>query len=200
MRVTPRSYAQSLKQNLDYPLDYPEGTRQKMASNINGIAVVSVGGGVILLWSAIQNKSILQTTQDLVSGKKPQPGPMGSPGGGGGGSGTGGATGPSAPSDPTGNAAIGKEMAAAMGWTGGEWDALYNLWTRESGWNNLAENGSSGAYGIPQSLPATKMPFAAQKAGGSHPRPQIAWGLAYIKGRYGKPSVALGHENQFGWY
>ena len=55
---------------------------------------------------------------------------------------------------------LGRVMAAAHGWTGAQFNALNELWTRESGWNPLAKNASSGAYGIPQSLPASKMASA----------------------------------------
>jgi hypothetical protein len=55
------------------------------------------------------------------------------------------------------NIALGQAMAAAFGWTGGQWTALKNLWTRESGWSTTARNPASGAYGIPQALPASQM-------------------------------------------
>jgi hypothetical protein len=67
--------------------------------------------------------------------------------------------------------------------------ALKNLWMGESGWNYKATNASSGAYGIPQALPASKM----SSAGGdwrTNPATQIKWGLSYIKSRYGSPSTA----------
>ena len=66
--------------------------------------------------------------------------------------------------------------AAQRGWTGNDWDCLVKLWTRESSWLWYAENASSGAYGIPQSLPADKM-----AAFGANYRDdaavQIDWGL-----------------------
>ena len=79
---------------------------------------------------------------------------------------------------------------------------LVPLWNQESGWNQFAEN-ASGAYGIPQALPFTKMPQAAWPAsagGSSDPSAQINWGLGYIKGTYGTPCNAWGHEQSFGWY
>jgi len=109
-------------------------------------------------------------------------------GGGGGGGGGGDAV------------SLGKAMAAQMGWTGANWNALYKLWTRESGWNPTARNPTSGAYGIPQALPPTKLPFAGQAAGGSHADAQIRWGLNYIAGRYGNPLNAWAHELAVGWY
>lgn len=79
--------------------------------------------------------------------------------------------------------------AAQRGWTGNDWDCLVKLWTRESSWLWYAENASSGAYGIPQSLPADKM-----AAFGANYRDdaavQIDWGLWYIAQRYGSPSKA----------
>jgi hypothetical protein len=90
--------------------------------------------------------------------------------------------------------AIGKAMAANMGWTGAQWSALEELWNGESNWNPKAKNPSSGAYGIPQALPHTKMPKKAwpESAGGqSDAQTQIQWGLNYIKGRYGNPVMAL---------
>lgn len=102
------------------------------------------------------------------------------------------------------NQAIGKLQAAAYGWsTGVQWDDLVRLWTQESGWNNTAENGSSGAYGIPQALPYSKMPKAAwppRYGGRADPTSQIQWGLSYIKGRYGSPSAAWAHEISYNWY
>lgn len=41
--------------------------------------------------------------------------------------------------------------------TGKNWEDLVKLWNRESSWLWYAENKSSGAYGIPQSLPGSKM-------------------------------------------
>lgn len=79
---------------------------------------------------------------------------------------------------------------------------LVPLWNQESGWNQFAEN-ASGAYGIPQALPYSKMPQAAWPAsagGSSDPSAQISWGLGYIKGTYGTPCNAWGHEQSFGWY
>ena len=98
--------------------------------------------------------------------------------------------------DPVG---LGRQLAAARGWTGAQWAALYELWRRESGWRPLAHNPYSGAHGIPQALPGSKMAaFGADWY--SNPRTQILWGLAYVRARYGCPSAALGHLNAYGWY
>lgn len=84
------------------------------------------------------------------------------------------------------NKQLGKAMAAAYGWSGPQWTALQSLWMGESGWNHLAKNPSSGAYGIPQSLPASKMASAGSDWQ-SNPATQIKWGLSYIKSVYGSP-------------
>ena len=84
---------------------------------------------------------------------------------------------------------IGRQMAAERGWTGSEWDALYELWRRESTWDPNAVNPSSGAYGIPQALPAYKMSTAGSDWL-TNPATQIRWGMGYISGRYGDPCTA----------
>lgn len=73
------------------------------------------------------------------------------------------------------------------------------LWNRESGWNKYATNPYSGAYGIPQALPASKMATAGRNWKNSS-RIQIRWGLRYIRGVYGGPCAAWRHEVGYGWY
>lgn len=112
------------------------------------------------------------------------------------------ATNPASSSVPTTGGtpqAYAQSKLSSYGWGQDQWSYLNMLWTRESGWNPSAKNGSSGAYGIPQALPASKM----QSAGSDYltnPDTQINWGLNYIKGRYGNPQNAWTHELQSGWY
>lgn len=80
-----------------------------------------------------------------------------------------------------------------------QWSALNQLWTRESGWRANATNPSSGAYGIPQALPASKMASAGSDWR-TNPSTQIKWGLQYIKDVYGSPAAAWAHELSQGWY
>ncbi|NUQ99554.1 MAG: phage tail tape measure protein [Streptomyces sp.] len=87
------------------------------------------------------------------------------------------------------NQKIGQVLAAARGWSGPQWAALKNLWTGESGWSATALNKSSGAFGIPQALPASKMASAGSDWK-TNPSTQIKWGLSYIAGRYGNPMNA----------
>jgi len=89
--------------------------------------------------------------------------------------------------------------AAQRGWTSYDWTCLDKLWTRESRWLWYAENAKTGAYGIPQSLPASKMAeFGANYRDDG--AVQIDWGLAYIAQRYGSPSKAWERSEQIGWY
>ena len=169
---------------------------------VNGLAVAATGAGVLLVWSGVKGASVTGSLRSLLSGHQPSGAPTAAATAAT--AGAGGSGGPAAPANVSGNTALARLLAATYGWgTGSEWNALYNLWTRESGFNNRAQNPSSGAYGIPQALPYTKMPRAAwpPSAGGSaSASAQINWGLAYIRERYGRPTAAWAHENSAGWY
>jgi hypothetical protein len=101
--------------------------------------------------------------------------------------------------DPGSNKALGKKMAAARGWENEQWGCLERLWDKESHWNERAMNRSSGAYGIPQSLPGSKMASAGSDWQ-VNPATQIKWGLGYIAARYKTPCGAWGHSVSVGWY
>ena len=101
--------------------------------------------------------------------------------------------------DPGSAQAIAYEMVTARGWGDGEFSCLVALWNKESGWRVNAYNASSGAYGIPQSLPGSKMASAGADWE-TNPATQISWGLGYIGGRYGTPCGAWGHSQSVGWY
>jgi hypothetical protein len=88
------------------------------------------------------------------------------------------------------NRALGRKMMLGY-WNGSQWPSLDRLWTKESGWSATAQNKSSGAAGIPQDI-------TGNFHGGA--RGQIAWGLNYIKSRYGNPAKAWAHEQAFNWY
>jgi hypothetical protein len=90
-------------------------------------------------------------------------------------------------------------LVESRGWASAEFDCLVALWSRESGWNSQAENPRSGAYGIPQALPASKMASAGADWA-TNPETQILWGLGYIDARYGTPCEAWGHSERKGWY
>ncbi|MEN2741141.1 hypothetical protein ABCS02_25435 [Microbacterium sp. X-17] len=90
-------------------------------------------------------------------------------------------------------------MASQYGWGDDQFACLVSLWNRESGWNYQAYNSGSGAGGIPQALPASKMASAGADWA-TNPATQIAWGLGYIAGSYGTPCAAWGHSQSTGWY
>ncbi len=98
--------------------------------------------------------------------------------------------------DPRG---LGQSMAADRGWSGAQWSCLESLWQRESNWDPTARNPSSGAFGIPQSLPGSKMATAGSDWE-TNPATQIAWGLGYIGDRYGTPCSAWAHSEANNWY
>lgn len=101
--------------------------------------------------------------------------------------------------DPGSAQALGKEMAAARGWGDDQFACLLALWNKESRWRVNAENPSSGAYGIPQALPGSKMATVGADWQ-TNPATQITWGLNYIGARYGTPCGAWAHSQAKGWY
>lgn len=172
---------------------------------VSPVALGAGAAGVLLVWSALNDRPLAYAAQQVIQGKSPQ------------GSGTAAsvqtaitgaalATTPSsvASGSTSANQAIARMLAAPYGWSSGpEWDALVSLWDRESGWSNTIWNGgshadtlppgSSGAYGIPQALPYSKMPESAWPpgyGGNASASAQISWGLAYIKDSYGDPIAA----------
>ena len=100
--------------------------------------------------------------------------------------------------DPGSAQAIGHDMVIARGWGEDQFACLVALFNRESGWNVYAAN-PSGAYGIPQALPGSKMATAGADWA-TNPATQISWGLGYIAARYGTPCGAWGHSQSAGWY
>jgi resuscitation-promoting factor RpfB len=123
---------------------------------------------------------------------------------GSGGSGSSGGSGGSVPSAPVpspGTAkAIAKQLLAARGWGGDQYSCLVILWNHESGWRVHADNSGSGAYGIPQALPGSKMASAGPDWRDSA-QTQITWGLRYIAARYSTPCGAWATwQAHGGWY
>jgi len=104
------------------------------------------------------------------------------------------------PADPTSAEQIGKAELVDFGFSEStQWPCRDDLWEREGGWNGYAENPSSGAYGIPQSLPGDKMASVASDWQ-TDPTTQIKWGLGYIKSIYGTPCAAWQNELNVGSY
>ncbi|MBN9176240.1 MAG: lytic transglycosylase domain-containing protein [Microbacterium sp.] len=130
---------------------------------------------------------------------KPTPTPTPSASGGATESGSSGWTPPFVSPDPGTAQAIAYAMVQERGWGDGEFACLVALWNKESGWRVNAYNAGSGAYGIPQSLPGSKMASAGSDWE-TNPATQIAWGLGYIGGRYSSPCGAWDHSQSTGWY
>ncbi len=160
---------------------------------MDGPGIAAIGVGVVFLYGGIKGYSPVKAFQNLITGRNPNEGqsntslvasdpniPNSGIGVSGGGS-------------PSQNRALGQKMAAARGWTGAQWTALDKLWgTYESGWRTDAAN-ASGAYGIPQALPGSKMASAGADWK-TNPATQIKWGLDYIASSYGDPVNALAFE------
>jgi hypothetical protein len=101
---------------------------------------------------------------------------------------------------PSGSAqAIAQSMLKSFGWLSSQFSCLEPLWAHESSWSVSASNPSTGAYGIPQAAPGSKMASAGSDWQ-TNASTQIKWGLGYIKGTYGSPCAAWSHEQADGWY
>jgi hypothetical protein len=104
------------------------------------------------------------------------------------------------PATPSGSPQqIAQRMLGSYGWSASQFSCLQPLWNAESGWNVSASNTTSGAYGIPQALPGSKMASAGADWQTSAAT-QIRWGLGYIRSVYGSPCGAWSHEQAYGWY
>jgi hypothetical protein len=103
------------------------------------------------------------------------------------------------PPDPGTAQAIAYNMMSSFGFNPKtQFGCLDDIWSRESGWRYNAEN-ASGAYGIPQALPGSKMASAGPDWQ-TNPATQIRWGLGYIKSTYGSPCNAWAFWQAHGWY
>lgn len=90
-------------------------------------------------------------------------------------------------------------MLPSHGWGANQYSCLVILWNHESGWRVHAAN-PSGAYGIPQALPGSKMSSAGADWQNSA-ETQIKWGLHYIEARYNNPCNAWSTwQANGGWY
>lgn len=181
---------------------------------VNGMALAEAAAGGVLLFAGYKGIRVGSAFQAILSGKQPAADASLAIG-------TGTVTGTAAAGSgavPSGSAgaaqAYAKSRMAAYGWTdAANWDALVKLWDRESNWDNRIWNGgshaatlpagSSGAYGIAQALPYSKMPKAAWPpgyGGQADAQAQVDWGLQYIRDTYHSPVLAWAHEQSAGWY
>jgi len=90
-------------------------------------------------------------------------------------------------------------MEDEYGWGDKQYACLDDLWIKESNWNYRASNKRTGAHGIPQALPATKMEVVGTDWR-TNPVTQISWGLRYIDIRYETPCKAWAKFKRSNWY
>ncbi len=172
-----------------------------MPGRINGFSLGYTAVGGVVLWSGIKGWSISSTFKNLLSGTTPassteqidttsveldadttSSGNEAEP------SGTSGS-----------NEQVLKQVAAAFGWTGSEWTALYNVEEREAGFSLTATNATSGAYGMAQFIDGPSE-YATYGGNSTTALGQATAMCNYIKQRYGTPSAAWAHEQSSGWY
>lgn len=159
----------------------PPGLTGSLASLAEAMKATSTLGGIMTLQ---QQAAALTPVLPIGPGRGQQRGGLGQR--------------PETNGTPEQNIALARFLAEKkFGWTGDEWKALLEIGGRESGWEETARNESSGAFGIAQALPATKMNAKAQAGDVAA---QVRWMLNYIKQRYGTPSAALAFHDAHGWY
>lgn len=103
-----------------------------------------------------------------------------------------------APAAPAANSSAAKSIAKSMV-PAAQWNSFNSIISHESGWNHTATNASSGAYGLAQALPGSKM-AAAGSDWKSNPETQIKWALNYMNSRYGSPNAAWSFWQTHHWY
>lgn len=175
-----------------------------MPGHLNGFSLAYTAVGGVVLWSGITGETLPATFRGLLQGQKPTADqqqisttaavtPAGS-------STTAGGSDLAAPAGITGsNESIMKQVAAQHGWTGSEWTALYNVEMAEAGFSLTATNPSSGAYGEAQFIGGPSE--YAQYGGNSGTALGQAVAMCnYIAQRYGTPSAAWAHEQEYHWY
>lgn len=188
-------------------------------SEVNGLALGTVLAGIVFTYGGFTGKSPSAAFLSIVRGTSPATVPNSSPltTGPTPGTATSGEGPAGAPVGSTAahNQAIAHLLLPSYGWgDAANRNALDELWTKESGWNNTADTRQTGAggdhpgssefaYGIAQARPASKYPKKGQPpdmGGQADPETQIRWGLDYIRGRYGSPVAAWAHETANNWY
>ena len=152
------------------------------------VGYAALGTGALILFAGVKGYSVLKAIQNIITGKPANEGQnvsLISAGDSGSNAGTNESIGPGA-----GKAKKwAKAHLADYGWGPEQFAPLVKLWNGESGWNYKANNPKSGAFGIPQALPGSKMASAGADWQ-TNPVTQMKWGLEYIKNRYGSPQDA----------
>lgn len=95
------------------------------------------------------------------------------------------------------NIELGRQVALDNGIYGNEWECAYKLIQKESGWSETATNKMSGAYGLPQALPASKLDTYGDR---NDPKVQLHWFFDYVSARYNTPCQAWAFSGKNNWY
>lgn len=173
-------------------------------NRVDGVGLAAVVAGFVLVYSGVTGKGVLQSVQSVIQGKSPS-GVANSLPISGQDTTTGGTAVTGLPAGSNASVSLANvsqyqsyafSQFGQYGWGTDQREPLIQLWNKESGWNPTATNPSSGAYGIPQALPASKIPGGR----GSSAQTQIDWGLAYIFLTYKTPAMAWAHEQANNWY
>ena len=90
-------------------------------------------------------------------------------------------------------------LMSQAGISSSDFESAEWLIAKESGWRINASNSSSGAYGLPQALPGSKMASAGADWQ-TNPVTQLRWMNGYVMGRYGSWANAVAHSKSKGWY
>lgn len=192
-----------------------------------GVGYGAIGVGVLLVFSGVQNKGILETLRDVVGGNQPTPGPAQKLVDSSGAESSTVQPGTDStsnsveqqPSIPSGGGSLqsyAKKLLTLYGW-GDQWAEFNKLELSEAGWNPLAKNRSSGAFGLAQALghgngsatQGTKSNMYggyglsdadAKKANSGDGKAQLVWMMNYIKSRYNNPRAAWAFHIKNNWY
>lgn len=165
----------------------------------SGKNILVIGLGGVLLWSGVKGVGVSAVIKDILTGKDPHTAPTTNEFIDQGISGNLHSTGGSNTAMAQKNRAIARMLCASQGWVGDQWTAFNNIVNAEdASWDPHAEN-PSGAYGIPQSLPGSKMASAGLDWKDS-PTTQIRWMISYIKARYKTPKLAWQFHLANGYY
>ena len=180
-----------------------------MPGHVNGLSLAQALGGGVILWSGIKGEPLSDTFKGLLSGTAPTasssqainttsadtaaqtdlstgtPLPGITQGMSSGITGT--------------NESVMKQVAAQHGWTGSEWTALYNVEMAEAGFNLTAQNPTSNAYGEAQFINGASE-YAQYGGNSTSALGQAVAMCNYIEQRYGTPSAAWAHEQEYHWY
>jgi uncharacterized protein YabE (DUF348 family) len=191
---------------LDTDVDLPYATKQVESSSLNKgetqVTTHGENGSAHQVWQVTMADGVEESrkliSQDTTRDPVTQVEEVGTRKGGGSSSSSHNTT--SRTPVPSGSAQeIARQLLPSYGFSDSQFGCLVSLWNKESHWNVYAQNGSSGAYGIPQALPGSKMASVGSDWR-TNPTTQIKWGLGYIKGRYGTPCSAWSHSQRYGWY